>query len=78
MRGGYGHTVRVRRHDGRDATAVRVGSVDVRLMPTWLEQGLAIAGFELSGRRLLPVVRVGAVGIHGYGEAPPLPTFHGR
>lgn len=77
MTGFQGHLPGAANGESRDATAVRVDSVDVRLMPTWLEQGLAITGFELSGRRLLPVVRVGAVGIHGYGESPPLPTFTG-
>ena len=54
-----------------------IDAVEARLLPSRLETGLAIVGFELRGDRPLPVVQVRAGRHVGYGEAPPLPTFTG-
>lgn len=59
------------------ATALRVDAVDVRVLPSRLEHGLALARMRLEGPRGLPAVRIDAGALSGYGEAPPLPTFTG-
>lgn len=52
--------------------------VEARLLPSRLAHGLRLHNLELGGERLLPVVRLCADGVHGFGEAPPLLTFTGE
>ena len=49
--------------------------IEARTLPSQLKHGLSLHHTRLEGTRLLPVVRCSTGEVHGFGEAPPLPTF---
>lgn len=54
-----------------------ITDIDVLLLETRLQVGLAIHGHTIKQARSIPVVRIQTEKAEGYGEAPPLPTFTG-